>query len=37
MQRRGDDLFRRGYNDAQIAQGLGGNAIRVLSAIWSPA
>jgi microsomal dipeptidase-like Zn-dependent dipeptidase len=27
----------RGYSDAQIAQVLGGNAIRALSAIWPPA
>ena len=32
-----EGLIRRGYRDAQIAQVLGGNAIRVLSAIWPPA
>jgi membrane dipeptidase len=32
-----EGLIRRGYSDAQIAQVLGGNAIRVLSAIWPPA
>jgi membrane dipeptidase len=29
-----EGLIRRGYSDAQIAQVLGGNAIRALSAIW---
>lgn len=32
-----EGLIRRGYSDMQIAQVLGGNAIRVLSAIWPPA
>jgi microsomal dipeptidase-like Zn-dependent dipeptidase len=27
-------LIRRGYTDSQIAQVLGGNAIRALGAIW---
>ena len=30
-----EGLIRRGYTDSQIAQILGGNAIRVLSTIWS--
>jgi membrane dipeptidase len=32
-----EGLIRRGYSDAQIAQILGGNAVRVLSTIWPSA
>ena len=32
-----EGLIRRGYTDAEIAQILGGNAIRVLGAIWPSA
>jgi membrane dipeptidase len=32
-----DGLIRRGYNDADIRMMIGGNAVRVLSAIWPPA
>jgi len=32
-----EGLIRRGYTDAQIAQILGGNAVRVLSTIWRSA
>ena len=29
-----EGLIRRGYTDAQIAQILGGNAVRALASIW---